>query len=88
MPLSVISGVAGVMKLDFKRYSIATFLGVVPRNLFLAILGFSFGEFYHLLASKIDYAETIITVILVLLIIAYIIGNKFGLFDKIRKRIF
>ena len=87
MPLSVVSGVAGVMEMNFKRYSIATFLGVIPRNFFLAILGYSFGEFYHLLASKIDYAETIMTVILVLLIIVYIIGHKIGLFDKLRKHI-
>ena len=88
MPLSVVSGVAGIMEMNFKRYSVATFLGVIPRNLLLAILGFSFGEFYHLLAGKIDYAETIMTVILVSLILAYIIGQKFGLFDKIRKLIF
>lgn len=87
MPLSVISGVAGVIKMPFKKYTAATFLGVIPRNFLLAILGFSFGEFYHLLANKIDYAETIMTVILVLLIIAYIIGHKIGLFDKIRKQI-
>ena len=87
MPLSVVSGVAGVMEMNFKRYSIATFLGVIPRNLLLAILGYSFGEFYHLLAGKIDHAETIMTVILLLLIIAYIIGHKTGLFDKLRKQI-
>ena len=87
MPLSVVSGVAGIMEMPFKRYSIATFLGVVPRNFSLAILGFSFGEFYHLLARKIDYAETIMTIILVLLIAVYIIAHKLGMFDKLRKHI-
>ena len=87
MPLSVVSGVAGIIEMNVKRYSIATFLGVIPRNFILAILGYSFGEFYHLLAGKIDYAETVMTIILVLLIIGYIMGHKFGWFDKVRKTI-
>ena len=88
MPLSVVSLVAGVMEMNVKRYSIATFFGVVPRNLLLALLGFSLKGGYEALAHKIDYAETIMTVILVLLIIAYIICHKIGLFDKLRKHIF
>lgn len=87
MPLSIISGVAGVIKMPFKKYSIATFLGVIPRNTILALSGYFFGEFYQVLASKIDYAETIMTALIVLLILAYIIGHKFGLFDKIRKHV-
>ncbi len=87
MPLSVVSGVAGVMKMNIKRYTIATFLGVLPRNFSLAILGFSFGGFYTMIANKIDHAETIMTVLLVLLILFYIIGQKTGLFDKLRKKI-
>jgi membrane protein DedA with SNARE-associated domain len=87
MPLSVVSGVAGVMEMNPKRYTIATFLGVIPRNFVLAIAGFSFGEVYHLIASKIDYAETIMTAILILLIIIYIIGHKTGFFDKLKNQI-
>jgi membrane protein DedA with SNARE-associated domain len=87
MPLSVISGLAGIMKTDFKRYSIMTFLGTVPRNLILALCGFFFSGFYELIAKRIDNAETIMTVLVVLLICAYVIGKKTGLIDKIRKTI-
>ncbi len=86
MPLSVVSGVAGVMKMDFKKYTFATFLGVIPRNFVLAILGFAFGGFYHVIAQKIDFAETLMTIILLLLIIAYIFGKRTGFIEKIRKR--
>ena len=87
MPLSVISGVAGVMKYDVKKYTLATFFGVVPRNIFLALLGYNFGELYNLMAGKIDYAETIMTILIVLLIGFYIVGKKIGLFDKLRKNL-
>ena len=87
MPLSVISGVAGVMKIDAKKYAISTFLGVIPRDFVLAILGFSFGEVYQLMAGQIDYAETIMTVILVFLILVYVAGQKTGFFDYLRKQI-
>ena len=87
MPLSVVSGVAGVMKMNIKRYTIATFLGVLPRNFLLAILGFSFGGFYTMIANKIDHAETIMTVLLVFLILFYIVGQKTGFFNKLRKKI-
>ncbi|MBN2368221.1 VTT domain-containing protein [Candidatus Woesearchaeota archaeon] len=87
MPLSVISGVAGIMEMDFKQYTLATFLGVIPRNLILAILGFTLGEFYHILAGSIDHAESIMTAIIIFMILAYIAGHKLGIFDKMRKHI-
>ena len=87
MPLSVISGLAGVMKTKFKKYSLATFLGVLPRNFILAISGYMFSGFYVLIASKIDYAESLMTILIILLVIVYIISKKFGLIDKIRGKI-
>jgi len=87
IPLSIVSGVAGVMEIEPKKYTISTLLGVIPRNLILALLGFSFGEFYQLIAGNIDSAETIMTIILVLLIIGYILGHKTGFFHRIRKEI-
>jgi len=85
MPLSVISGVAGILEMNPKKYTIATFLGVIPRNLMLALLGFYFGELYHVMAGQIDNAESIMTFILVMLILLYIVGHKTGFFEKLRK---
>ncbi|MCM2325431.1 MAG: VTT domain-containing protein [Candidatus Woesearchaeota archaeon] len=87
MPLSVISGLAGIMKIDFKRYTIMTFFGTVPRNIVLALCGFFFSGFYEIIAKRIDNAETIMTVFAVLLICLYILGKKTGMIDKIRKTI-
>ncbi|MBT7440161.1 hypothetical protein HN789_02885 [archaeon] len=87
MPLSVISGVVGIMKMDFKKFTLYTFLGVIPRNFVLALIGYFFSGFYVTIANYIDHAETIMTLIIVGIIGAYIIGHKFGIFDKIRKNI-
>ena len=76
-----------LLSMNFKNFSIATFLGVIPRNLILSLMGFSFGSLYHVIAEKIDFAETIMTIFLILIILAYIIGQKTGLFDKLRKHI-
>jgi membrane protein DedA with SNARE-associated domain len=87
MPLSIISGVVGIMKMDFKKYSIATLLGVIPRNFMLALAGFMFSGFYEIIAKYIDHAETVMTFIIVMLILTYIAGHKFGIFEKLRKNI-
>lgn len=87
MPLSVVSGVAGIMKIDIKKYTISTFLGVIPRNFVLALCGFFFSGFYEIIAKKIDNAETLMTIIIILLIGIYMVGQKTGMFDKLRKNI-
>jgi membrane protein DedA with SNARE-associated domain len=87
MPLSVVSGVAGVIEMEPKKYTIATLLGVIPRNFILAILGFMLGEFYHLLAQQIDFAESIMTVMLVVMIVTYLVAHKLGVIEWLRKEI-
>jgi membrane protein DedA with SNARE-associated domain len=85
MPLSVVSGLAGIMKMNPKRYLISTWLGTIPRDFMLAIMGFFLGEFYSTLAGRIDNAETIMTALLILLVAIYIIGHRTGMIDKVRK---
>ncbi len=85
MPLSVVSGLAGIMKIEPKRYAISTWLGTIPRNFVLAILGFSLGEFYSAFAGKIDNAESIMTIVIVFLVVLYIVLHKKGVITKLRK---
>lgn len=86
-PLSIISGLSGVLKIDFKKYTIATFLGVLPRNFILVFSGFFLGEIYVNIAKKIDHAETIMTILLFFLILLYVFLHKKGIINKIRKKI-
>ncbi|MBU0756837.1 MAG: VTT domain-containing protein [Nanoarchaeota archaeon] len=87
MPLSVISGVAGVIKMDFRKYTLATFIGTIPRNMILALLGWTLKDAYEALAMTIDHMETIVSIILVILILVYIVAHKYGIITKIRKHI-
>jgi len=87
MPLSVVSGVAGILEIDKKKYTIATFLGTIPRNLILSLMGYYMKGGYDIIAGHFDNAETILTILVILLILGYILGHKTGLFDKIRKKL-
>ncbi|MEM2131430.1 MAG: VTT domain-containing protein [Candidatus Woesearchaeota archaeon] len=87
IPLSIISGLSGILKIDFKKYTIATFLGTLPRNMILVFSGFFLGEFYMQIAKKIDNAESIMTIVIIALIIIYLILHKTGFIEKIRKKI-
>ena len=87
MPLSVVSGVAGIIKMDFKRFTIATFIGVIPRNVFLALLGWQLKGAYERFAGYIDNIETVMTLLIIFIIVAYILAKRFGIIDKIRKKV-
>lgn len=87
VPLSVISGVCGIIKIDYKKYLIWTFLGTIPRNFILALSGFYFINTYIELASQFDNIESLITITIILLIILAIVFHKFKIIDKIRSKI-
>lgn len=87
VPLSVISGVCGIIKIDYKKYLIWTFFGTVPRNFILAISGFYFINTYLEIASHFDNLESFITISIIILIIFGIIFHKFRIVNKIREKI-
>jgi membrane protein DedA with SNARE-associated domain len=72
-PLSVISAAAGLLRLPIKQFSLWTFVGTIPRCLFLGYLGWGMGETYQGMAKGIDKAESIMSAILILAILAVII---------------
>jgi membrane protein DedA with SNARE-associated domain len=82
-PLSVISGAAGLLRLPVGRFSLWTFYGTIPRCFFLGFLGWWMGETYQHTALGIDKAETVVSIILIVAILA---GN-FWLRAKIRGKI-
>lgn len=80
VPLSLVSGAAGLFQMDWKEYGIWSFIGMLPRNFFLALLGWYFREDFLSLASKIDSASTVVMITVagsVLLWILYKNINKF-----------
>ncbi len=85
MPLSIVSAAAGAIKMDFKRYSLATLLGMIPRVIILALLGWKLGEFYMGLAMRFENLESVISITIILGILAVLVIHKFKLIDRIEK---
>jgi membrane protein DedA with SNARE-associated domain len=82
-PLSVISAAAGLLRLPVKQFSLWTFYGTIPRCLLLAYLGWGLGETYQRIAKGIDRAESIVSALLIILILAAIIWLRYRVRGKI-----
>lgn len=72
-PLSVISAGAGLLRLPIRQFTVWTFLGTIPRCLFLGYLGWGLGETYDGIATRLNQAETIISGLLILVAVAGIV---------------
>lgn len=67
IPISLISGVCGFVRISWREFILFTFLGITVRCFILAFLGWQVGEVYHNLASGIDMVESIVSILLLLL---------------------
>lgn len=78
VPLSVFSGVAGIIRTDLKKFTLYTFLGALVRVFILGVLGWVMGAAYTEVAKNIDFMEQIGLVILlgVIAFIFYLIFKK------------
>ncbi|MFB6292489.1 MAG: DedA family protein [Candidatus Nanohaloarchaea archaeon] len=63
LPLSLISGAAGLFRMDWKTYGIWSFIGMLPRNFVLALIGWTVKDDFVKLASRIDTISTAVIVI-------------------------
>lgn len=73
VPLSVISLVAGLFRMRFAPFTIWTFLGAIPRCYLLAALGWWTGEAYSRLAHRIDRLESLVTIVLLAVTLAFFV---------------
>lgn len=86
MPLSLVSGAAGLLKMDWKKYSFFSLLGMVPRCFVLAFFGWQFNTIYVQIAQRVEGVENLLTYLIILLVIAYILLKKFKVVDRMRDR--
>ena len=86
VPLSVVSAGAGVMKVDWKKFGVFSFIGLLPRNFVLAFIGWKLSEIYVNIADRVDNIETMVTLTIVGVILLIIIVHKFKILDKIEER--
>jgi membrane protein DedA with SNARE-associated domain len=80
--LSVFSAVAGVMRIEWRKFTLYTFLGALVRVFSLGLIGWFVGGAYTIVAGHIELLEKIGTIIL----IGLVIGGLFYLYRKKRTR--
>jgi membrane protein DedA with SNARE-associated domain len=66
VPVSLISGVCGAVRLDWKEFSLFTFFGLLVRSFILGFLGWQLGIAYEPVAHGIDKVENLIFLLIVL----------------------
>ncbi|MCG3205615.1 MAG: hypothetical protein KCHDKBKB_02337 [Elusimicrobia bacterium] len=79
MPLSLISGAAGVLRIPIWQFTFWTFIGSIPRCLILGYLGYLTRGSYEGLANNFNSIESIIS--------ALIVVGAFGLIIWLRARL-
>lgn len=68
VPLSLISGSAGLFRMDWREYGIWSFIGMMPRNIVLAFIGWRVKEDFMALAAQIDTVSTAVLVAVILIV--------------------
>lgn len=63
VPLSLISGSAGLFRMDWKEYGIWSFIGMMPRNFILAYIGWKMSDSFRIVAAQVDTVSTAIALL-------------------------
>jgi membrane protein DedA with SNARE-associated domain len=80
-PISLVSIFAGLLRISIKPFTLYTFLGSIFRCLFLGFIGWWIGATYEKVATRLDSAETIVS-ILMLIAMAVILGYLYLKFRR------
>lgn len=73
VPLSLISAAAGAIRIQLWPFTLWTFLGSIPRCLFLGYLGWMMHDTYVSIAEGFNFMEGLISALLVLSAVALVI---------------
>lgn len=78
VPLALVSGAAGLFRMNWKDYGIWSFIGMMPRNFSLGMIGWYVRDDFIRWASQIDQLSTLIAVTTVVLIGLFLVDRKLG----------
>ena len=76
VPLSLVSGSAGLFRMNWKDYGIWSFIGMIPRNFSLAMIGWWVKDDFLALAARIDTISTAVVVLIGGSVAAVIVYRK------------
>jgi membrane protein DedA with SNARE-associated domain len=80
-PISLVSIFAGLLHVPVRPFTFYTFLGSIFRCLFLGFVGWWIGATYEKVATQLDSAETVIS-ILMLIVMGGVLGSLYYKFRK------
>lgn len=72
VPLSLISGAAGLFQMNWRQYGVWSFYGMMPRNFFLAMLGWYFTDDLVAIAGKISTMSHAVAALVVVSVGGYV----------------
>jgi membrane protein DedA with SNARE-associated domain len=78
VPLSLISGSAGLFRMDWKRYGIWTLIGMIPRTFSLALAGWYLRDSFRVVAGYIDSLSTLVMLGSAGLVGSYLFYRRYG----------
>ncbi len=87
IPFDLISYVAGLTKIDFKKYIIATIIGMLPRIVFLVYLGGTAKQILSLIGLGIDFIIIFGTLGIILIIYLDKKGHLNGVRGFVMKKV-
>lgn len=78
-PIAIVSLAAGVLRLSWKKYAIATFFGSIPRTFILAFVGWWVGSEFIIFAESLDILGIIfwLAILVVILYLFYRFRHKY-----------
>ena len=76
--VTFISIPAGLAKMDFRKFSIFTILGSLPRNFILIFLGFKLGENWPVVVRFLERTQSVIVLLLAGAVIWYVYRHLAG----------
>ena len=87
IPLSLVSAGAGFLEMDWRKFGVFSFLGMIPRNFVLAFVGWKLSEVYIAIADYINNVETMLTITTILGVVLVVVFHKFKIINRIEGRI-
>jgi membrane protein DedA with SNARE-associated domain len=73
VPTSIVSLASGFMHLNWKKFTVSTFIGALPRIFILSLIGWQLGAAYTTLASSFSSIESLLLYALGILVIAGVV---------------
>jgi membrane protein DedA with SNARE-associated domain len=81
-PISLVSIFAGLLRVPLKPFTVYTFLGSIFRCFFLAFIGWWIGATYEKVATRLNSAETFVSILMLI----GMVGVLAYLYYKLRKK--